>query len=381
MPKLFDLIVKSAGKGLELQAKNGSMPPGHNGPWNDRDTPVRTTAHWAMTFFRAFEISGESRLREATIVACNYLLSKEARPHGYTFYCRKPERKKAMCNGLIGQAWAVEPLLVVGRALKHQPYMNAAEEVLALHPYCEKRHCWSNVEIDGTAFSNDTYNQQVWFAAMSLLAGEKNLKLRSCALDFFKHLSDTIKFLDRGLIKHRYASVLTMTRKLRSTIGRQVRFFFAPRAAQRERNSLLELSNGYLTFLLYGIAMVEDYYPHSVCSQLGNKQLIRDAVNYIQNRYPFYCLGENRYAWTYNPVGIEMAYVLQVFGAQLEMDHTFAAMPERWLRLQFQHYYDTDRGLMDRNAVDPIILAARLYEATRLRNYSLMIGADSANIG
>ena len=381
MPKLLDLIVKSAEKGLELQAKDGSMPTGHNGPWNDPDTPVRTTAHWAMTFFRAFEISVESRFCDACVAACNYLLSKEARPYGCTFYCRKPESKKAMCNGLVGQAWAVEPLLVVGRALKHQPFLNTAEEVLALHPYSEERHCWSNVEIDGAVISNDTYNQQVWFAVMSLLAGEENKKLRRCALDFFKHLSVTIEFLERGLIKHHFMSVLSMPRKLGSTIRRQVRFVLAPRAAQCERNSLLELSNGYLTFLLYGIAMAEDYYPQSVWSPLGNKQLIRDAVNYIQNRYPFYLLGENRYAWTYNPVGIEMAYVLQVFGARLELNHTFAATPEMWLTLQFQHYYDADRGLMDRNTVDPVVLAARLYEATRIRNYSLMIGGDSANMG
>jgi hypothetical protein len=51
-----------------------------------------------------------------------------------------------------------------------------------------------------------------------------------------------------------------------------------------------------------------------------------------------------------------------------------------WLTLQFQHYYNADRGLMDRNTVDPTVLAARLYEATRLQNYSLTTGMDSANI-
>ena len=46
MIRLWDLIVKSADKGKELQAGDGSMPAGHNGPHNDPETPVRNTAHW-----------------------------------------------------------------------------------------------------------------------------------------------------------------------------------------------------------------------------------------------------------------------------------------------------------------------------------------------
>lgn len=49
MTKLWDLIAKSAKRGIKLQAEDGSMPAGHNGPHNDPETPVRNTAHWCIT--------------------------------------------------------------------------------------------------------------------------------------------------------------------------------------------------------------------------------------------------------------------------------------------------------------------------------------------
>ena len=75
--ELYDLIVKSALEGLKIQKTEGEYPAGHNGPWNDDDTNVRTTAHWAQITFKAYEITGEERFVSSTIKACDYLIKKE----------------------------------------------------------------------------------------------------------------------------------------------------------------------------------------------------------------------------------------------------------------------------------------------------------------
>ena len=62
---LHEVIVSSASAALTLQRDDGSMPAGHNGPYYDPETPVRNTAHWLITFSRAYELSGAERFLDA----------------------------------------------------------------------------------------------------------------------------------------------------------------------------------------------------------------------------------------------------------------------------------------------------------------------------
>ena len=61
---LYDILVKSALAGIALMQDDGSMPNGHNGPYGDPETPVRNTAHWSITFAKAYEIMDEVRNEE-----------------------------------------------------------------------------------------------------------------------------------------------------------------------------------------------------------------------------------------------------------------------------------------------------------------------------
>jgi glycosyltransferase involved in cell wall biosynthesis len=214
---------------------------------------------------------------------------------------------------------------------------------------------------------------------MSLLAGERNQKLHSHALDFFTHLPSGIELRGRGLIKHEYTPETGLASKCTRAIRQQARFVVTPVEAWRQRHRLRELSEGYLTFLLYGVTLSEDLNPNSVWSIEAFRKLIHRAVTYVVRRYPFGCLGRNRYAWSYNPVGIEMAYVLQVLGRRLGFEAGVARRPESWLNLQFQHYYDAGSALMERNAVDPSVLAARVYEATRLLDYPVTVSVGNTS--
>ena len=56
---LYDLLVDTADRAIEIQRSDGSMPPGHNGPYYDPETPVRNTAHWSITFVRLADNIGD----------------------------------------------------------------------------------------------------------------------------------------------------------------------------------------------------------------------------------------------------------------------------------------------------------------------------------
>ena len=75
MVSLDNLIVESATHALEDQSHDGSKIPGFNGPYHDPETPVRNTAHWMISFLKAYKITGEDRFRFGAERAAYYLQS------------------------------------------------------------------------------------------------------------------------------------------------------------------------------------------------------------------------------------------------------------------------------------------------------------------
>ena len=57
------MILLSASSALKLQKEDGSMPAGWNGPYHQSETPVRNTAHWLITFLKAYEITNNARYK------------------------------------------------------------------------------------------------------------------------------------------------------------------------------------------------------------------------------------------------------------------------------------------------------------------------------
>ncbi|MCX5848699.1 MAG: hypothetical protein NTW65_04555 [Deltaproteobacteria bacterium] len=367
--KLYDLIVRSASEGLKIQNTAGEYPSGHNGPWNDADTNVRTTAHWALITFKAYEITGEEKFLSSAIMACDYLIRKEVRPYGYTFYCRTYQKGRNMCNGLIGQAWAMEPLIFIGASLNNPEYLRVVRNVVLMHKYSRKYHAWNNTEINGTTLGiNNTLNQQVWFAALSLTAGKilRDKELNDSAEDFFINLPLLGSYIEeKGLIRHEF-NVHSCT--FRSTVKKLISGKIK-RAMHHDKINLL--SQGYLSFVLYGLALV---YERNSEEHFWNddrlKIFISDAIDYIIDNLPFGWGEKTGYRWCYNPTGIEMAYVLQVFQKYLNSE-SFSDLISLFLNKQFEFYYDFEKNVLSKNTMDPAILSARLYEAVRLKNYNI----------
>ena len=81
------------------------MPMGHNGPRFDIDTPLRNTAHWAITFLRSFQLSKDDIFINAARKSLEYISSHSRRSNG-AFFCRNSIMKDKS-NGLIGQAWVI----------------------------------------------------------------------------------------------------------------------------------------------------------------------------------------------------------------------------------------------------------------------------------
>jgi len=135
---LLEILIQETENSLKLQHSNGAFEPGHNGPYFDCETPVRNTSHWLFTLCSLYERTGKTKYLESSTRAAEYLASRYARPMKASFWIRKNPQKD-FCNGLIGQAWAIEALVLASKVLEEPRYYKIAEEVFLLHPWDEKK--------------------------------------------------------------------------------------------------------------------------------------------------------------------------------------------------------------------------------------------------
>ncbi len=381
---LNDLVLKSARSIISHQCEDGSFPSGHNGPYFDKETRVRNTAHWAITLCKAHSLSRDPRFQKHALLAQKYLLSKEARPRGAAFLCRR-SRIKDRCNGLIGQAWISEALTVLADCFGNTRALDVASEVLLHHEYDNKVHLWHTYDVNGRSKAIDlTLNHQLWFAAIAYMVGNRlrNSTLINRAGDFFQHLDETMVLSEPGLIHHEISSTvrlrcLSLPSKLKYHVFRSISNVFFGHDGQETENRRAKLANirqrsiEYLPFNLYGFALAydesrdEDWWEDSWL-----QEVLRAAFGYIEKESYYREPCATGYGWPYNPIGFEVAYALHVFQDLLGVDGSIENL-RPWVNRQLGNNWDPTGGLVGRNTNDPAVLSARLYEATRLPDMEL----------
>jgi len=362
--KLAELIARTSHAALAQQGDQGQFPPGHNGPYGDPETPIRNTAHWTISLVKSFQITGDSRYRDAAQRAITYLLRTDARPMGATYLCRtNPD--KDLCNGLIGQAWIIESLVAAARALDDDRCWTVAHELFRLHPFLEERGLWQRVNVDGSLGTLDnTFNHQLWFAAAGALIDPDPAGAIGSAVT---------RFLDRAL-----AGTLRTHRsgRVRQAVGPDdpmsrfkgwLRAALSPVSSRRLVAALARKEVGYHAFNLHGFAMLFRQMPGHPIWTSSKFARVLGFVHTQRFESSFF----NPFGGPYNPVGLETAYASETFAGRTGLE---AAASGAWIGRQLDLFYDGSTGLMTRDTSDPNTLAARIYEVTRLTDLETDVG-------
>jgi len=362
--ELNKIIVETAQNILSIQKSDGSMPPGHNGPYFDPETPVRNTAHWCLTFLKAYQISANQQFLDAAVNCGDYLLSDEARPMDSVFFCRKnPE--KDFANGLVGQAWAIEALVELSKITGEQKYGNLAEEVFLMHPYDKTAAAWIRKNVDGSNNGFDkTFNHQLWFAAAGALLSEMNYDIKELVIHFMDNMNKHVELYYDGCIKHKGKFLVRRSTSIFSI--QNFRTFIKRFKEPKSRKKYMKMKSiGYHGFNLYAFGLLKSVFPdHSfLASNTLNK-----ALNYAMSDAFKKELPKSKYGFPYNPPGFEIAFALQEFDAAPEEKIA------EWVSWQIKKCFNLETNLMtEGDTEDPNTYAARIYEATRLKNYELKI--------
>jgi hypothetical protein len=359
-----DLILNSARAALRLQGDKGEFQPGHNGPWNVCEMPTRNTAHWSVALARAYELEPQDDLREAIARAGRYLLSSEARPGGYTYQLM---RDKWFTNGIVGQAWVLEALLAVHRVLGDPAYLEAAEELVHLHELDARCGLWRGRELDGTPSAiHTTLNQQCWFTAMAHAVGDR---------------------AGNPIILERTRRAASMWRRVAAFNGRYIGLTVRPsiffphdiragyrlfRMLRRHAAEMDLRAKGYLAYSLYGMALFHTLEPAlDIFADPRMQKMTASSLAFLEKAVYRYAAGDNRYGSSYNPIGFEMAYVLEVVPPELHPGPGLGV--RQWIEKQLRDHLDPETMLMNRNTSDPNTLAAKICELSRVAALDLEV--------
>lgn len=364
---LYDILLQSANAALSLQdTEQGFMPPGHNGSYHDPETPVRNTAHWLITFLKAYEISENQKFLNGAKQAVSFLCSPEIRPMGATFWHRKNPQKD-FCNGLMGQAWTIEALAVAAEKLAMPELLTIAEQVFLLHPVDHVSGGWRRVGVDGSYSAVDyTFNHQLWFAASGgLLAKEiQSSEVDNQVQQFLDSLTSLFEVHSSGLIRHMMPFKLFSIEKKAQVFMKQARQLKKPQSLVQDRKYLQKKEVGYHGFNLYAFSLLKQAYPdHS----FWQSRKFLSALKFIRSDYYIKEIKTSKYGFPYNPPGFEIPFALSTFYP----DSTTQVEQSHWVSRQLKASYDFEMNLMNKSTDDWMTHAARIYEATRLENLPL----------
>lgn len=337
---LSEILKKHADYFLQTEEKSS-----HNGPYFDEETLVRSASHKSILFWKVYNLTQDQKYKVAAIKEVEKLYQEDFRPYNKTFYCRK-KKSKDKCNGLVGQAWAIEALMVAYRETKKEKYRFLAKEVFDLLEFNSVLGFWRKREITGKKlFFDFTFNHQLWLAAAGSFFKSQE------SLIFLDKIKKNLYLYPNGLIKHLIFSPLTKSILHLKKFSKLTDF------------KKKEIS--YFGFNLYALGLMKQNFPdHSFWSSKKFKMIKAYAVT----KEHLDVAEKSKYGFAYNPSGIELAFFIDAFNL-----NGLLWLKKEALERQFNRNLNRKTLIMDQNTLDPVVLTLRIYEATRIKDLELDI--------
>lgn len=346
MKTLHDLFLEVAQNGLKRQLADGSMPPGHNGLYRHPETPVRNTAHFLITFSKAFHLTDETPYETAARRCLDHLL-KDC-PHreevGFAF---RDAMGGDRSNGLIGPAWLIEALVWAANFLESPQALALGKQLFLNHPLNTEVVAWHRIEPDGRKLSPDgTFNHQLWFAAAAAPLAMHSSEIAAALQRFLESLPKYFLLNSKGRITH---NLMTPRSAWRIRLKRLLDRRFARLMKEKEI--------GYQAFNLLAFGMLRQA-GASLPSLVGKR--VERAFAYLETTEFREGIGNSKFGYPYNPPGWEIPVAHRLWFGQPRPDAPL------WFTSQVDRSFNASTSTMDRDTPDAETLTARTYELARL---------------
>ena len=105
--KYFSLLISLADCMVKKVLESGNAFEGKNGPYNNKDTALRNSAHWYQIFAFLYHETKEEIYKECSDRLLSYITNAENYGNNMAPKCRTDANIDDI-NGLIGPAWTIE---------------------------------------------------------------------------------------------------------------------------------------------------------------------------------------------------------------------------------------------------------------------------------
>lgn len=340
--KLVEISRYSLMAKCSLDRESACMIPGVNGPYYDLETPVRNSSHWLVTAAVLFETEADDDLRADAEQLLNYLLNNPHMKNGVAIHRQKPG--KDWCNGVIGQAWVIEALMVAGQVLKREDAVNRARQLAKAYAFSQTAKAWIKTDpSNGKPRVDYTLNHQLWYAAAIAMLDDAALNAQ---------IHTFLDALHAGAMRVRKSGIISHLFYSSSVKGRLLRLRY--RLAEfRNHNAVTTKEVGYHLYNLHPLARLKCHFPTHPIFQ---SSVIQSALDTAFSDEFLTQLDGNKYAYPYNAPAFEYPLIERVF------QHQNAASSRAWDKQLGETYDDGVTGFT-RNCPDPMTLNARIYES------------------
>ncbi len=360
------LLRECADARLEEFSALGHAIAGCNGPYVCRDTPVRNTAHWLITYSYLWKISGDARYRDIALRFGQYLLDEQAKSASGAIRCVDDPKAADSTNGLIGLAWTIEALVYAYDVFRDGRYLDCAVSIFRSQQHDSRTGFWERVDPDGRRLGYDyTLNHQVWFclAGLLILQHRPDGEISRSASRFLKAVStEYFGIHPDGLIRH-YGRMTRFRREFAVLYAKQYVKYAGLRLGvfDPKKVDLVTQERGYQHFELFGYARIRLLRPDE---PLFETEAFRKAVALgtdMERMNELLGTGSpetmNPYAYGYNAPAFEEPLAELLLAGRADEKKVLSL-----LELQKELCYDPQTHRFSRHTADPETLTARLYE-------------------
>lgn len=340
--KVSNIADMVAGALVSLNDHKIFAASGHNGPYFDIETPVRNTSHWVITYSILYLETGDESYEAMAKQLLDYLMGASIYEKNQVLIHRQ-KTGKDWCNGVIGQAWGIEALVVAGHILGRDDALQKAHQLAGAFDFSFSVAAWVRKDpYTGKAQIDYTLNHQLWYAAALAMLDEEQYDTQ------INHFLDA---LNAGGLRLRRSGCIN-------------HLFFAnsPKAViLRARYKLAELKRGtevhakelgYHLYNLHPLARLRQKFGGHA---LFSSDTLRRAVGFAFSESFMLGLEDNKFAYPYNAPAFEYPSIARVF----HQDDRFV---ERAWEKQIEKTFDESMQAFYKNCPDPLTLNARIYE-------------------
>lgn len=354
--KVLLFITQTANEHIRCIMEKGFANPGKNGPFGQKDTPIRNSAHWLIVYSYLWKETNKDDYKKTCFVLYNYLKGEFLKSK-YGVLKSFDEQPDYQINGIIGQTYVSESLLYFGSVFGDQEALEIATKIYVTCPYNKHKHRWEVVDINGVNVGIDNIiTHQLWHAAIGseLFSIVHNECIKIEVDDFVNNVDKIIRLNSGNLI---------VDADFKYSAKQLIKGFIFKMTCYKNPMKFdpLVFERGYHLYHLYALTILKrngfisrklDIIYDKALQTVGNLRLFEKKIGYC-NDYS----RRNIYAFGYNSPAFVYPYI---FGSRdLDFANSLRLLDDQINYIRYKQL-KADDYLFDEDT-----LLARMYELIR----------------